>query len=58
VTCGGLHNGAESLIIINTGTLHEPTKNPVDLVSLECPIDLELMLEYSLADDNICAART
>jgi hypothetical protein len=51
-----LHNGPESLIIIDTGTLREPAKNPADLVPLECPTGLELVLEYSLANDNISAA--
>jgi hypothetical protein len=53
--CCGLHNGAESLIIINVGTLCEPTKNPAGLLTLECPISLEVVLEDPLAGDNIGA---
>jgi hypothetical protein len=52
----GLHNGAKSLIIIDAGRLHEPAKNPAGLVPLECPIGLELILEYPLTGDNIGAA--
>jgi hypothetical protein len=50
-----LHNGAKSLIIIDTGTLRDPTKNSSSLVPLECPIGLELVLEHPLAGDNIGA---
>jgi hypothetical protein len=52
----GLHNGTEGLIIINAGTLHEPTKNPSSLVPLECPIDPKPLLEDPLADVNIGVA--
>jgi hypothetical protein len=52
----GLHNGAESLIIIDAGMLREPAKNQANLVPLECPIGLELVLEYPFAGDNIGAA--
>jgi hypothetical protein len=51
----GLHNGAESLIIIDAGMLREPVKNQASLVPLECPISLELVLEYPLTGDNIGA---
>jgi hypothetical protein len=51
-----LHNGVESLIIIDAGTLHEPVKNSTGLVPLECPVGLELMIKNSLAGDNIGAA--
>jgi hypothetical protein len=44
----GLHNGDESLIIIDTGMLREPTKNPPGLVPLECPIGLKLVLKIHL----------
>jgi hypothetical protein len=53
--CHGLHNGAESLIIINIGTLCEPMKNPAELLTLECPVSLEVVLEDPLAGDNIGA---
>jgi hypothetical protein len=46
--CRGLHNGDESLIIIDTGMLREPTKNPAGLVPLECPVGLELVLKIHL----------
>jgi hypothetical protein len=52
----GLHNGTESLIIINTETLCELAKNPTCLVPLECPISFEHVLEYPLASDNIGTA--
>jgi hypothetical protein len=55
VNCHGLQNGAESLIIIDVETLCEPMKNPSGLVSLGCPIDLELVLEDPLGGDNIGA---
>jgi hypothetical protein len=53
VNCHEIHNEAESLIIIDAGTLHEPSKNPAGLVPLECPVGLELVLEYPLIGDNI-----
>jgi hypothetical protein len=49
----GLHNGAESLVIIDIETLREPAKNPMGLVPLECPVGFELVLEDPLAYDNI-----
>jgi hypothetical protein len=52
----GRHKGAKSLIIIDAGMLREPVKNPSGLVPLECPIGLELVLEYPLAGDNIGSA--
>jgi hypothetical protein len=51
-----LHNGVESLIIIDAGTLHEPVKNSTGLVPLECPVGLELVFEDPLASDNIGVA--
>jgi hypothetical protein len=51
-----LHNGAKNLIIIDIEMLCEPTENPAGLVPLECPVGLELVLEDSLAGDNIGAA--
>jgi hypothetical protein len=56
LNCHSLHNGAESLIIIDAGTLHEPAKNPAGLVPLEYPIGLELVLEDPLIGDNIGVA--
>jgi hypothetical protein len=53
--CHELHNGAESLIIINVGMLHEHVKTLASFVPLECPIDLELVLEDPLVGDNISA---
>jgi hypothetical protein len=53
VNCHGLHNRSESLIIIDAGTLHELTMNPMGLVPLECPIDLEFVLEDPIAGDNV-----
>jgi hypothetical protein len=53
---GRLDQRAECLIIVDVGTLHEPAKNPTGLVPLECPISIELVLEYPLAGDNIDAA--
>jgi hypothetical protein len=52
VNCRWFHNRAESLIIIDTETLHEPAKNPSGLVPLECLIGLELVLEDPLAGDK------
>jgi hypothetical protein len=52
----GLHNGAESPIVIDVRTLREPVKNLAGLVSLECPISLEFVLEYPVVGDNIDAA--
>jgi hypothetical protein len=46
-----LHNGAESLIIIDTETLCEPVKN----IPIKCLVSLELVLEDPLAGDNIGA---
>jgi hypothetical protein len=46
-----LHNGVESLIIIDTETLCEPVKN----IPIKCPVSLELVLEDPLAGDNIGA---
>jgi hypothetical protein len=49
----GLHNRAESVIIIDAGAMCEPAKNPLGHVPLECPVSLELVLEYPLIGDNI-----
>jgi hypothetical protein len=51
-----LHNGAESLIIVNAGTLSEATKNPTRFVALERAICLELVFEHPLACNHIGSA--
>jgi hypothetical protein len=53
----GLHNGAKSLIITDVTMLREPVKNLASFVPLECPVGLELVLEYPLISDNIGSAR-
>jgi hypothetical protein len=52
---GFTNNGTKGHIIINAGTLHEPTKNPSSLVYFECPIGFELVLKDLLTGDNIGA---
>jgi hypothetical protein len=44
-------------MIIEVGTLRELTKNSVGPVPFECPIGLELVLEYPLVGDNIDTTR-
>jgi hypothetical protein len=51
----GLHNRAESLIVVNTWALGESTKNPARLVALERTVCLELVFEDPLASHHIGA---
>jgi hypothetical protein len=51
------HNGSKSLIIIDIGTLYESMKNPAGLISLKCPVDLELVFENLFTCDNIGTTR-
>jgi hypothetical protein len=50
---GGLHDEAESLIVVHTGALGEPTKDPACLVPVQRAIRLELVLEDPLARHHI-----
>jgi hypothetical protein len=43
----------ECLIIIDAGTLREPTKNPSGFVPLKCTTNLKLVFKDPLAGDNI-----
>jgi hypothetical protein len=58
VNRSGLDNRAESFIIINPGSLSEPTKYPTSLISVQRPICMKFVLENPLSGDNIGLGRT
>jgi hypothetical protein len=53
-----LDNRVESLIVVDAGPLGEATKNPASLVPFQCTVGVELVLEDSLAGDDVGANRT
>ena len=50
---GGLHDGAESLIVVHTGALGEPPEDPTSLVPVQRTICLQLVLKDPLASHHI-----
>jgi len=48
-----LHNGTESLIIVDAGTLSESSKNPTCFVALKRTISLELVFEHPFACNHV-----
>ena len=56
--CSRLDNRAECFIIINTGLLSKPAKNPASLVSIQRAISMKFVLENPFTGDNICLGRT
>jgi hypothetical protein len=52
---GRFDHRAESLIVVDAGSLGEAVKDPVSLVPLQRTVGVELMLENSFAGDNVGA---
>jgi hypothetical protein len=50
---GGLHDGAESLIVVQVGVLGESSEDPMSLVPVQRTIRLKLMLEDPLVSHHI-----
>jgi len=53
----GLDDGTESLIVINSGALCEPTEHPTSLVSVQGAISMKLVFEDPFPGDHICLGR-
>jgi len=53
----GLDDGTESLIVINSGALCEPTEHPTSLVSVQGAISMKLVFEDPFSGDHICLGR-
>ena len=56
--CGWLDDGTECLVVINTGALSEPPKNPASFVSVEGAISMKFVTENALPGDHIGLDRT
>lgn len=50
---GRLHDRAECHIKVDAETLSEAAKNPLSLVALESPINMEFVFEYPLTRDDV-----
>jgi hypothetical protein len=57
VNGGWLDNWAESLIVVDTGTLGEAAKNPTSLVPFKGVVRVEHVLEDPFASDEVGANR-
>jgi hypothetical protein len=55
---GSLDDGAEGLVVVHPRALSEAPKDPTSLVPIKRAIHLELVLEDSLADDDIGPGRS
>jgi hypothetical protein len=55
---GGLHNGTEGLIIINTVLLCETTHDPPSFVTSKRAVSVEFMAENPFAGHHIDTCRT
>jgi hypothetical protein len=55
---GRFYNQAEGLIVIDSRTLSETSKDPTSLVVIKGPVSTELVLEDPLTGDNIGALRS
>jgi hypothetical protein len=55
--CGRVDHQVEGLIIVDTGSLGEATKNPASLVPVQGAVGIELLLENPLAGDEVGANR-
>jgi hypothetical protein len=55
---GQLDHRAEGLIVVDTGTLGEATKNPANLVPVQGAVGIEHVHENLLAGDDVGANRT
>jgi hypothetical protein len=53
-----LDDGAESLVVINSGVLGEPTKDLASFVSIQRAVGVELVLEYPLPSDHVSLGRS
>lgn len=53
-----LDHWAEGLIVVGAGSLGETAKNPASLVPVQGAIRIELVLENSLASDDVGANGT
>jgi hypothetical protein len=51
---GGLDDGTECLVVINTWALREAAKNPAHLVSVKGAIGMELVPKNPLPGNNVC----
>jgi hypothetical protein len=54
---GRFHNWAESLIVVDSGALSEPSKDSTSLVAIEGPVSAKLVREDPFAGDDIGALR-
>jgi len=54
---GRLDDGAECLVVVNTGLLGEPADDPACLVPGEGAVGVELVLEQPLASDDVRTRR-
>jgi hypothetical protein len=54
---GRFYNWAEGLIV-DSGALSEPPKDPTDVVAIKGPVSTELVREDPLAGDNVGALRS
>jgi hypothetical protein len=55
---GRFHNRAESLIVVDFGALSETPKDPVSLVVIEGPVNVELVREDPFVGDDVGALRS
>jgi hypothetical protein len=54
---GGLDDGAESLIVVDAGTLEEAAKNPARLAPSQGAVGVKLVMKDPLAGDHVGAGR-
>lgn len=55
---GRLDDGAERLIVVDTVSLGVATNDPMGLVTSQCALGMELVLEYAFDGDDVGAGRT
>jgi len=54
----GLDDGAECLVVINTGALSEAAEHPTSFVSVQGPVSVKLVFENPFSSDHVCLSRT
>jgi hypothetical protein len=54
---GRFHNRAESLIVVDSGTLSETPKDPASLVAIKGSVSAKLVREDPFAGDDVGALR-
>jgi hypothetical protein len=55
---GQFHNRAESLVIVDSGTLSETSKDPTRLLAIKGPVSAKLVREDPFASDDVGALRS